>query len=103
MSQVWSVSRPNDFISASAQRTAAPIPRFGSVCEESVCRVPKLTSFSTSCFICCAADPQRNVVKQTSGVGDGRDSRCGGSQQQAGKQAKFTHTTSPLSASATGI
>ena len=51
VSQVWSVSRPNDFISASAQRTAAPIPRFGSVCEDSVCRVPKLTSFWTSCFM----------------------------------------------------
>ena len=34
--------------SPSAHLRAAPIPRFGSVCEDSVCRVPKLTSFSTS-------------------------------------------------------
>ena len=30
---------------------AAPIPRLGSVCEESVWRVPKLTSVSTVAFI----------------------------------------------------
>ena len=36
---------------ARVQSSAAPMPRFGSVCEESVCRVPKLTSFSTVRFI----------------------------------------------------
>ena len=33
-----------------AQRRAAPMPRFGSVADDKVCRVPKLTSFSTSAF-----------------------------------------------------
>src|SRR3954464_7283001 len=27
------------------------MPRFGSVCEDKVCRVPKLTSFSTTAWI----------------------------------------------------
>ena len=31
------------------QLSAAPIPRLGSVCDESVCRVPKLTSVSIVC------------------------------------------------------
>jgi hypothetical protein len=34
--------------SSSPQSTAAPIPRAGSVCEDSVCRVPMLTSLATS-------------------------------------------------------
>ena len=33
-----------------AQLRAAPMPRFGSVADDSVWRVPKLTSFSTSAF-----------------------------------------------------
>src|SRR5687768_9125267 len=47
VSQVCSVSRPKLFISASAQRTAAPIPRLESVCDESVWRVPKPTNLAT--------------------------------------------------------
>ncbi|MGI8611175.1 MAG: hypothetical protein ACR2KH_02720 [Sphingomicrobium sp.] len=50
-SQVCRVVSPKLFIRASAQRTAAPIPRFRSVCDDIVCRVPKLTSFSTVRFI----------------------------------------------------
>ena len=65
-----------------------------------MCRVPKLTSFSTSVFICAplTGGDDRDA---SFGVGGGR--RRGGDQQQAGKQSKFTHTTSPLSAHATGI
>ena len=33
-----------------AHLRAAPMPRFGSVADDSVWRVPKLTSFSTSAF-----------------------------------------------------
>jgi hypothetical protein len=51
VSQVSSVRSPKPFIRASAQRTAAPMPRFGSVCDDKVWRVPKLTSFSTVRFI----------------------------------------------------
>ena len=40
--------------SLSAQLSAAPIPRLGSVCDDKVCRVPKLTSVSTSRFIWAA-------------------------------------------------
>jgi len=35
----------------SVQSSARPILRFGSVCDDKVCRVPKLTSFSTVAFI----------------------------------------------------
>src|SRR6476646_1078905 len=35
-----------------AQLSAAPIPRFGSVWDESVCRVPKPTSVSIVCRSC---------------------------------------------------
>jgi hypothetical protein len=51
MSQVCKVSRPSALSWLSAQRTAAPIPRLGSVCDDKVCRVPKPTSFVTVCFI----------------------------------------------------
>jgi hypothetical protein len=51
VSQACRVARPKPFIRASAQRTAAPMPRFGSVCDDKVWRVPKLTSFSTVRFI----------------------------------------------------
>ena len=35
---------------SATQFRAAPMPRFGSSGEERVCRVPKLTSFSTVAF-----------------------------------------------------
>ena len=46
--------------SASAQRRAAPIPRFLSVCDERVWRVPNETSFATSA---------RRRVSEASGAG----------------------------------
>ena len=33
------------------------MPRFGSVCDDKVWRVPKLTSFSTVAFIRAASTP----------------------------------------------
>ncbi len=45
VSQVRIVSSPVFFSSASVQARAAPMPRFGSVCDDRVWRVPKLTSF----------------------------------------------------------
>ena len=68
VSQVCSVSRPIAFICASAQRTDAPIPRLGSVCDDSVWRVPKLTSFSTVARIFAASTLPAIAPTLASGV-----------------------------------
>jgi hypothetical protein len=47
------------------------MPRFGSVCEESVWRVPKLTSFSTVARMRCAFTWLAYCVTICSGRGGG--------------------------------
>src|SRR4051794_26043498 len=49
VSQGRTVGRPRLLNWASLQLRAAPMPRLGSVCDESVCRVPKLTRVSIVC------------------------------------------------------
>ena len=70
---------------ASAQRTAAPIPRLGSVCDDKVWRVPKPTSRSTVAFIRAASTAaaicaQPRVLRGRRGGGAAVASKQGGKQ-----------------------
>src|SRR5690348_9836926 len=52
VSQGRTVGRPKLSNWALVQPSAAPMPRFGSVCDDKVCRVPKLTRLSIVCRSC---------------------------------------------------
>src|SRR5947209_15209854 len=71
VSQGRVVGRPKLLNSPSLQPSAAPMPRFGSVCDESVWRVPKLTNFSTVAFIRAALTGPMMARKRASGEGGG--------------------------------
>ena len=90
VSQVCSVCSPSFFISASAQRTAAPIPRLGSVCDDSVWRVPKLTSFSTVAFIRAASTLRAMSATFASGAGSG-GTASGGGNEGGGRNEQLFH------------
>ena len=53
------------------QPSAAPMPRFGSVWEDSVCRVPKLTKASIVCRSCAGLTGATIARSLASGEGGG--------------------------------
>src|SRR3982751_7019079 len=57
--------------SLSAQLSAAPIPRFGSVCEDKVWRVPKLTNVSIVWRSCAWLTGWMMLRRRASGDGGG--------------------------------
>jgi hypothetical protein len=61
------------------------MPRFGSVCDESVCRVPKLTSFSTMARSRCWAHLLGNLPRSGRGGGDGEE------EQRREEQGELCH------------
>ena len=81
------------------QFSAAPMPRFGSVCDESVCRVPKPTSVSIVCRSCAWLTGAMIARSFASGDGGG----AAPSKADAHQDRDLTHSTLPLAASATGI
>src|SRR5688572_28802496 len=52
------------------------MPRFGSVCDDSVCRVPNPTSFSTTAFIRAASTARADSATLASGGGNGGTARA---------------------------
>ena len=71
--------------------SAAPIPRFGSVCDESVCRVPKLTRVSIVCRSCAWLTGATIARRRASGEGGG----AAPISSQAARATQFTHHDSP--------
>ena len=72
------------------------MPRFGSVCDDSVCRVPKLTRVSIVCRSCAWLTGATIARSFASGDGGG----AAPIKADAHQDRDFTHRDSPLVARA---